>query len=147
LYSVFAGGLVEPAWSDCLRSAQDKESFAAFIRKRFSDIKADFVDRVIDLVVQTYGFGYTPSELLERRIQSPITVYRTRGDQQSFIDRSAACQATTPTFIDLESQHYGVLQEPDEIVERMTEHKARTFHMIPKPTASWDDQLAERRPA
>lgn len=125
LYSVFAGGLDEPRRTQCVKTTQDKESFAAFIKENFPKVRPDFADWVVDLVTLTYAFQYTSAELLERRVRAPITVFRTQGDDASFIDLSAACAATAPEWIDLMAGHYAVLRKPlaiNELIQQLQQY-------------------------
>lgn len=111
LYSVFAAGLDEPGWSECLSQTVDRQSFTKFILEKFPK-DPDFVDRIVTLVSITYGLNFTMDELLARPIKAPITVFRTVGDQASFIDQSADCRATQPYFVNLPVRHYEVLHPP-----------------------------------
>ena len=54
-----------------------------------------------------------PDELAERRINAPITVFRARGDDYSFLENSSGFSARPPRFVDLAADHYTLLKEKD----------------------------------
>ena len=122
LFSVFAGSITDPALSECLEAARDDDSFAAFICSRLKDLDVELVKRITRIVRQTYEFKYAFRELAERRLSAPITLFKARGDDYSFIENSSGYSAVPPTVIDLEADHYGVLKNPgiDELVRRMS---------------------------
>ncbi len=112
LFSVFAGSVTHPALQDCLAVASDEESFAAFISERFGDLDPALVERIVEIVRLTYHFKYEFHELSERRITAPITIFKARGDDYSFIESRSGYSATPPMVIDLDADHYGLLREP-----------------------------------
>ncbi|MFC4857015.1 amino acid adenylation domain-containing protein [Actinophytocola glycyrrhizae] len=118
LFSVFAGTINGPVLERCLETATDEESFASFVISRFPELDADVVRRIIGIVQQTHEFSYTFRELAQRRIDAPITVFRARGDDYSFLERSSGYSARPPMFVDLEADHYGLLKDTgiDELV-------------------------------
>ncbi len=121
LFSVFAGSISGPALDECLEVARDEESFVAFISQRFKELDAELVRRIIRIVHQTYEFKYSFHELTERRLRAPITLFKARGDDYSFIENCSGYSSTAPTIINLEADHYGMLKTPgiDELVERI----------------------------
>jgi amino acid adenylation domain-containing protein len=121
LFSVFAGSITDPALRECLEVAKDDESFAAFICSRIKELDAELVKRITRIVRQTYEFKYAFRELAERQLRAPITMFKAKGDDYSFIENSSGYSATPPTVIELEGDHYGVLKNPgiDELVRRM----------------------------
>ena len=112
LFSVFAGRITGPDLDECLRVAHDDESFAAFISERFK-IDSDLVKRVSKVVHETYHFEYEFHELTERQLSAPITIFKAKGDDYSFIENSSGYSANPPTVIDLEADHYSLLRDPD----------------------------------
>ncbi|MEU7913289.1 amino acid adenylation domain-containing protein [Microbispora bryophytorum] len=118
LFSVFAGTIAGPLLERCLAEAVDEESFAAFIHRNFPDLDIDLVRRIMRVVGETFEFSYTFRELARRRIQAPITIFKARGDDYSFLENSGGYSATAPVVADLEADHYGLLREPeiDELV-------------------------------
>ena len=113
LFSVFAGTITGPLLERCLAEAVDEESFAAFVHRNFPDLDIDLVRRIMRVVAETFEFSYTFRELARRRIAAPITIFKARGDDYSFLDNSSGYSATPPVVVDLEADHYGLLREPD----------------------------------
>lgn len=112
LYSVFRGAISGPDLERCLREVRDEAGFAEFVHGLVAELDPDLIHRIVQLVGSTYEFDYTFRELAERRIEAPVTVFRARGDDYSFIDGSSGYAASPPEVIDLEGDHYGVLREP-----------------------------------
>ncbi|SDY47454.1 amino acid adenylation domain-containing protein [Amycolatopsis xylanica] len=112
LYSVFAGSITGPLLDECLRTVDDDESFVAFISARFDGLDPDLVRRIVRVVRQTYQFKYVFSELAERRISAPVTIFKARGDDYSFIENSSGYSAVAPTVIDVDADHYSMLKDP-----------------------------------
>lgn len=50
--------------------------------------------------------------MAERTIEAPVTIFKARGDDYSFIENSTGYSARPPTVIDLEADHYSMLREP-----------------------------------
>ncbi|MEV4455035.1 amino acid adenylation domain-containing protein [Microbispora sp. NPDC049633] len=113
LFSVFAGTITGPLLERCLAEAVDEESFAAFVHRSFPDLDIDLVRRIMRVVAETFEFSYTFRELARRRIDAPITIFKARGDDYSFLENSSGYSATPPVVVDLEADHYGLLKEPD----------------------------------
>ncbi|MGW1075020.1 amino acid adenylation domain-containing protein [Streptomyces sp. NPDC002537] len=121
LFSVFAGAISGPLLDECLKAAHDDESFAAFIGENIGSLDPELVRRVIRIVHRTYSFEYAFHELAERRLDAPVTIFKARGDDYSFIENSSGYSAAEPTVIDLEADHYSMLKDPDigELVARI----------------------------
>lgn len=113
LFSVFAGAISGPLLEKCLETAHDDESFAAFIGENFEGLDPELVRRVTRIVHRTYSFEYAFHELAERRLDAPVTIFKARGDDYSFIENSSGYSATEPTVIELEADHYSLLKDPD----------------------------------
>ncbi|GLZ30338.1 hypothetical protein Lesp02_25270 [Lentzea sp. NBRC 105346] len=113
LYSVFSGSISDPGVRACLESTKDADTFAEFIAQRFRDIDSGLVRRIMRIVDQTFTFEYTFSELAERRVSAPITIFKATGDDYSFIENAAGYSARPPAVVDLAGDHYGLLREPD----------------------------------
>ena len=111
LFSVFAGNITDPALKDCLATATDDEAFAAFITERVAHLDRDLVRRIMRIVRETYEFKYSFTELTQRRIAAPVTIFKAQGDDYSFLESSAGYSVTTPTVISLTADHYGVLKD------------------------------------
>ncbi|WP_411083596.1 amino acid adenylation domain-containing protein [Streptomyces sp. cmx-18-6] len=132
LYSVFAGTITGEEADACVEYAGDDETFAAYIREKWSNLDTELVKRIIHVVRRTFELRYTFRELRERKITAPITIFKARGDDYSFIENSSGYSETAPTVIDLSSGHYAMLKNPDlhELVQqtrrRLTERKEET---------------------
>jgi thioesterase domain-containing protein/acyl carrier protein len=111
LFSVFAGSITGPALDECLSVARDEESLAAFVARRYPNLDVKLVKRIVEIVRLTYGFKYEFRELNERQINAPITIFKARGDDCSFIEGSRASFAKAPRVIQLDADHYGLLKE------------------------------------
>ncbi|MEU4805167.1 amino acid adenylation domain-containing protein [Actinosynnema sp. NPDC023587] len=109
LFSVFAGTITGPLLRRCLETVRDEDGFAAFVRAEFPDLDHGLVLRIIRIVARTYRFEYTAEELARRRIIAPVTVFKARGDRDSFIEHGGG--ATRATVIALATDHYGALKE------------------------------------
>ncbi|WP_406202270.1 amino acid adenylation domain-containing protein [Kitasatospora sp. NBC_01560] len=118
LYSVFSGNLEQSAVDDCIAATVDEESFIDFVCGRFEHLDRDLVRRIVDVVWRTFLFEYAPHELAERSLNAPVTVFRARGDQDSFIDSGLVSANTRPAVVELEADHYGLLRAAgiDELV-------------------------------
>lgn len=92
--------------------ARDEDSFASFIADRYRHLDRDLVKRVMRVVQRTYQFRYTFDELLERRISAPVTIFKARGDDYSFIENSSGYSAHNPAVVEIEADHYGILKAP-----------------------------------
>jgi amino acid adenylation domain-containing protein len=127
LFSVFAGSTADLLLAECLWSAHDEDSFAAFISAEFENLDVDLVKRIVRIVHRTYQFEYVFEELAQRRISAPITIFKARGDDYSFIENSSGYSAEPPTVIEVEADHYSMLREPElgELVEAV-HHRLRT---------------------
>jgi amino acid adenylation domain-containing protein len=112
LFSVFAGSVSGPVLAECLMAVKDEDSFASFISERFKPLDVALVKRIMRIVQQTYEFEYAFAELAERQIEAPITIYKARGDDYSFIEGSSGYSSRSPTVVDLDADHYGILREP-----------------------------------
>jgi amino acid adenylation domain-containing protein len=113
LFSVFARSISGPLLERCLEVARDDESFAAFVSENFAGLDIELVRRIMRIVQTTFAFNYTFKELTERQITAPITVFKARGDDYSFLDGVSGYSSTEPTVVDLEAGHYAILEESD----------------------------------
>ncbi|MEU5096751.1 amino acid adenylation domain-containing protein [Streptomyces sp. NPDC020996] len=110
LYSVFAGNLEKSAVDACLDATRDEESFIAFVCGRFEHLERELVRRIVGVVRQTFLFEYAPHELAERSVTAPITVFRAKGDQDSFIDSTHAVSRAPLRVSQLSADHYELLR-------------------------------------
>ncbi|HEX6355550.1 amino acid adenylation domain-containing protein [Actinophytocola sp.] len=111
LFSVFAGGIDHPALTECLRVAEDDESFTGFVADTF-DLDPDLVRRITGVVRRTYGFRYEFHELARRKVNAPITIFKAQGDDYSFIENSSGYSAEPPAVVELDADHYELLTGP-----------------------------------
>ncbi|MFY1681949.1 amino acid adenylation domain-containing protein [Micromonospora sp. WMMD730] len=112
LCSVFAGTVTGPVIDECLATVTDEETFTGFVQRHFPALDLPLVRRITRVVARTYGLRHTEAELARRPVRAPVTVLRTRGDQESFLDTAAARRNLSPVVVDLAADHYGVLREP-----------------------------------
>jgi thioesterase domain-containing protein/phenylpyruvate tautomerase PptA (4-oxalocrotonate tautomerase family) len=126
LFSVFAHSITGPALDECLKVASDEASFISFICKRYKHLDPELVKRIIHIVCQTYEFKYTFSELSERQIKTPLTIFKANGDDYSFIENSHGYSENAPAVINLKTDHYSMLKASgiNELV-RMIYHRLR----------------------
>ncbi|MFL6126438.1 amino acid adenylation domain-containing protein [Actinophytocola sp.] len=113
LFSVFAGAITGPLLDECLAVAHDEESFVSFVSERFNGLDRELVRRIVRIVGQTFEFEYTFQELAARRINAPVTIFKARGDDYSFLENSSGYSAAEPVVVDLAADHYSMLKEPD----------------------------------
>ncbi|MCK1818520.1 amino acid adenylation domain-containing protein [Streptomyces sp. XM83C] len=113
LFSVFSGTLDGPLADECVAVARDDRTFAEFVSAHFPGLDIDLVLRIIQVVGTTFEFSYTFRELTERRISAPITVFKARGDDYSFLDGADGYADTPPVMVDLDADHYSILKDPD----------------------------------
>jgi amino acid adenylation domain-containing protein len=113
LFSVFAGTTDSPLLETCLATARNEEAFTSFIAENVAQLDIDLIRRIARVVETTYEFGYTFRELAERRLAAPVTVFKARGDDNSFLDGISRHQGSAPLVVGLESEHYSMLRAPD----------------------------------
>jgi amino acid adenylation domain-containing protein len=135
LFSVFAGAICGPDLDDCLAATHDEDSFVAFVSRRFKNLGPDLVRRIVRIVYLTYEFKYSFRELVERKVRAPITIFKARGDDYSFLETSRGYSARPPAIVDLEADHYSILREPtvEELVGaiRITHQDSNEEHTVP----------------
>lgn len=123
LFSVFAATIDGPLFKECLACANDEETFVSFISAKMRNLQPDLVQRIVRVVRQTYEFEYTFSELAERRLRAPITIFEARGDDYSFINEWTKQEKGSAGVIALEADHYSLLKEVgvDELIAKIRE--------------------------
>ncbi len=127
LLSVFTGTIGGPLLERCLAAAVDDESFAGFVGEHLPHLDAELVRRIVRVVGTTFEFSYTFRELRERRISAPITVFKAREDEYSFLDGSTGYSAEPPTVVELKADHYSLLRAPD--VDELVTAVHRRLHL------------------
>ncbi|MGQ5639010.1 MULTISPECIES: non-ribosomal peptide synthetase family protein [unclassified Streptomyces] len=111
LYSVFTGTVSGPDAKACLKATRDEDSFASFVHDRLPDLNQQLIRRIIRIVAETYEFEYTFRELTERRLTTPVTIFKAAGDDYSFIESHTGYSATPPAVVELTGDHYSVLKQ------------------------------------
>ncbi|MET9952864.1 amino acid adenylation domain-containing protein [Streptomyces sp. NPDC006339] len=114
LFSVFAGALEDVP-------AKDREGFAAYVTERFPALDPELVARIIAIVEKTFAFTYTFRELTERTVSCPVTIFKARGDDYSFLETATGWSSRPPTVVELDADHYSLLRAPDlkELVKKI----------------------------
>ncbi len=107
LFSVFNGGLTGPLLKQCLRVVVDKSTFVDFILAHYN-FDLDLVESIVEVVALTYDFKFSKSALEDRNLKVPISIYKTEGDAESFLD--ARTQQFCIYSKNLATDHYSVLQ-------------------------------------
>jgi thioesterase domain-containing protein/acyl carrier protein len=121
LFSVFTGSIADPALQECLASASDEDGFVAWATRHLPEIDAGLAARIVEIVRCTYSFKYEFNELARRRIDAPITIFKARGDDYSFIEASSGYSSAAPLTFELGADHYELLRAPgvDELARRI----------------------------
>ncbi|MBB5019328.1 amino acid adenylation domain-containing protein [Chitinivorax tropicus] len=133
LFSVFAHSITSPALDECLRVTQDEASFTSFICARYRHLEPDLVQRISQIVRQTFEFKYSFNELLARQLNTPITLFKAQGDDYSFIENNGGYSTQAPTVIELEADHYSMLKTPD--LDELVDAIHRRLNPTPHNTA------------
>ncbi|MEU2930549.1 amino acid adenylation domain-containing protein [Streptomyces sp. NPDC007251] len=124
LYSVFTGTVSGPEVEACLEVTRDVDSFVGFVHDRLPELDEQLIRRVVRIVSETYEFEYSFRELTERRLNTPVTIFKAAGDDYSFIEAYSDYSITPPTIVELTGDHYSVLKEQG-IAELAAEISAR----------------------
>ncbi|CAI1732132.1 Tyrocidine synthase III [Serratia quinivorans] len=109
LFSVFARQVEGPLLERCLAECREEGDFVRFICRCFPQLQVELVVRIIEIVKQTYAFGYNFEELQQRQVRAPVTVIKAAGDHYSQLENSPALQANPPRVISLAVDHYQLL--------------------------------------
>ena len=130
LFSVFAHNINSPALKECLKVSKDEQSFAHFICSRYRHLDINLVTRITEIVRQTYEFEYNFRELNDRKINANISIFKAQGDDYSFLENRHQFTAQPPSIINLQSDHYQLLQPSgvNELVAEIQSLKAKQLH-------------------
>ncbi|TLS45047.1 amino acid adenylation domain-containing protein [Streptomyces montanus] len=133
LFSVFTGTVHGPHLEACLDEATDESSFVEFVHGLLPALDAGTIRRITRIVAETYEFEYSFRELQERRIEAPVTIFKARGDDYSFVEGSSGYSAKPPAIVDLDGDHYSVLKEHGvgELVARIRDSRTSDPRRIP----------------
>lgn len=112
LFSVFSGTISGAELQRCLQSVHNEEQFAAFVQQLHPTLDLGLVKRIMGLVQVSYASSYRFTELIERKVSAPITLFKAQGDDYSFVEANLAAVAEPPVMVDLAENHYGLLREP-----------------------------------
>ncbi|MGI0117922.1 amino acid adenylation domain-containing protein [Zooshikella sp. RANM57] len=113
LFSVFSQSISGPMLEECLKIANNEESFISYISSKYKHLDPELIKRITEIVRLTYDFKYTFNELIERQIKAPLTIFKASGDDYSFIENSNDYSLKPPTIVNLEADHYALLKEPE----------------------------------
>ncbi|MDX6741636.1 amino acid adenylation domain-containing protein [Actinocorallia sp. A-T 12471] len=105
LYQVFLRRSDGVGLAECLAA----DDFAAFVGRHHPDLDLDLVRRISAVVRRTCGFAYTPTELRERRLRAPVTVFPAAGDGDPFLSDADGLDLRT---VPMSADHYGLLRPP-----------------------------------
>jgi amino acid adenylation domain-containing protein len=146
LFSVFAAGISGPILDECLEVIRSEDAFVSFIGEKFQGLDSELTRRIIRVVRQTFEFQYTFRELDQRTVSAPVTIFKARGDDYSFIENSSGYSTQTPTVVELDADHYSLLKEPDlgELV-RMIRRRLGSDSSSGSGSGSDADSLADSR--
>lgn len=106
LYSVFGQSLTNRAADRCAATVSSREEFVAFIAKEIPGLDSATVQHICDIVEKCHSSKYTFEEMLTNPVKAPITILKMRGDDYSFIERSATTLTTFPEVHELDIDHY-----------------------------------------
>jgi thioesterase domain-containing protein/acyl carrier protein len=111
LFSVFAHTIDGALLQSCLNQCHDEDSFVKFMCKRFPVLQEDLIRRITRIVQVSYNFSYTFEELVGRKINTPVTIFKAQQDNYSFIESVPAFSKVPPKIVNLQADHYQVLKE------------------------------------
>jgi amino acid adenylation domain-containing protein len=113
LLSVFIGTVEDQeTLADCRAQATDLESFCAFMSQVRPELPLELIEQITRVVLRTFKFRSTFSDLGEQQIQAPITLIKATGDDYSFIEGHHGYAASPPRVHDLDHDHYSILNGP-----------------------------------
>ncbi|MGW1008422.1 amino acid adenylation domain-containing protein [Streptomyces termitum] len=115
LHSVFSGTL------ETGLPTGDRDAFLAHVAGRFPALDPELIARITAIVEETFDFTYTFKELRDRQVACPVTVFKARGDDYSFLESTGGWSVRPPTVVDLAADHYSLLRQPDlrELVKKI----------------------------
>lgn len=109
LFSVFMRTITHDYLNECL-FIEDEENFIQFISNK-TNLPPQIIKRIMTVVSKTYSFQYKSEELKERKLNVPITIFKTKSDNDSFIENHDTSWFNS-NIITLEADHYSVLKDP-----------------------------------
>lgn len=113
LLSVFIGTVKDQeTLADCRAQAADLDGFCAFISQVRPELPPALIEQITRVVLRTFKFRSTFSDLGAQRIQAPITLIKADGDDYSFIEGRHDYAAEPPRVCELDHDHYSILNGP-----------------------------------
>jgi len=85
------------------------------------ELRPETIERIANIVMQTYEFEYTFKELAARQLNAPICIFKAAGDDYSFIESAESFADREPEIVALSGNHYEVLsdQSVDELANAL----------------------------
>ncbi|AKJ31885.1 peptide synthetase [Caldimonas brevitalea] len=114
LLSVFAHDIDPGLSAECLASVTSRAAFVALAAVKFPAIDVALINAIVDVVTVTYSPDYQIA-LADKPLSCPVTVWRARGDGESFVAQGASVGLDLRQH-DLNVGHYAVLKQ-DGIAE------------------------------
>lgn len=111
LCSVFTGTSTGSLVQQCIAETSSKTTFMEFIGKHIRALDPETIERIANIVMQTYEFEYTFKELAARQLNAPICIFKAAGDNYSFIETADSFAEREPEIVSLSADHYEVLRE------------------------------------
>lgn len=111
LFSVFFQKIHGPVLEQCLSTVTNKQQFIDFVCLNHRTLNQDIVRKIIEVVVRTYEFKYTFTELLERQVKAPKVIFKAQGDDYSFIENIPEYNEKEVVSLQLQADHYALLKQ------------------------------------
>ncbi|AMW79615.1 hypothetical protein AMD27_12430 [Acinetobacter sp. TGL-Y2] len=123
LYSVFAGRLPDNKIAETLEKIDTKAKFIELIIDQLSGLDRGLIQKISNIVELTYEFKYTFTEMLEHKVNAPITIFKAVGDDYSFVEQVIEHLTEKPLVLDILTDHYKILKPDgvDEIIDLIEE--------------------------
>jgi amino acid adenylation domain-containing protein len=128
--SVFAHDINPALNTDCLSRVKTRSDFISFIEEKFPTIDHALISAIVNVVTVTYSPDYQ-IDLTHKPLRCPISVWRARGDSESFIAGGTSAGLDV-RWHDLPIDHYAVLKsEGIEAIQstRLSQNKESSCHM------------------
>ncbi|KDC51526.1 amino acid adenylation domain-containing protein [Pseudoalteromonas fuliginea] len=110
LFSVFFQKIQGPVLEQCLSTVTNKQQFIDFVCMNHRTLNRDVVSKIIEVVMRTYEFKYTFTELLERQVKAPKVIFKAQGDDYSFIENIPEYNEKEAITQHLQADHYALLK-------------------------------------
>ncbi len=110
LLSVFTGQISGRELDRCAATVVDEDTFVSYVNGLLPELGKDLITNIVRVVEQTYEFEYTFREMADRRLRSPVTIFKAVGDDYSFVEGQSGYSTAPPRLIQLTADHYAVLR-------------------------------------